>query len=621
MNRNFSQKLLHLLTVFAFAVGSFFISSVSANAQNGVLVEGILGIIADEIAAETRDTNAIPNAPPSNSQRSVSVKIVSIRADRTTFGVGADEVFVIDSTGRRAPRNTSNYRTMNVGDAWTPGANFSSKGSLRLELREWDTIGSSDLIGRINVNANQNSGRYTVNLSGDGSLYRVVYDLTVSGQTGNQGGNNTPAPSTPQPPAQPPRVWGAYGQGSNVSVADCNNDCEEDLGLVMLCTGQGRAAELSVPWAAQENGQRGQNLTMTVTVGSQRFTYNAQLSGAGLVGHVPSFLVQPNDPLIAALQAGNSVSFSTPFSGAVIGLRGSRVALDRFKAECGWNRVAATPTPPAPTPTPPAPTPPVMPTPTPEPAPQDTGPFWFTSQYENFETGEPIVALTLGIPETDAVGINAICLMNGSGMIDIDFMVDFGTYPIGSSVPMLVQLGDVVHQFDGVVFGDSSEWAGVTTKVRSDHPFWTDLQNAQQQFTYGVGGQAAQFGIIDAASIAVPRFMSSCPLPTDMVMPMPNTPAPIMPMPSTPTPSNPTPVAATGTLDFLCDDNSRLRVALTTAGSVTIANVFQKGQQFDLVQVPTAIGQKFSNGEATLNLSGSTAQFAAGQTARFCQAQ
>ena len=77
-----------------------------------------------------------------------------------------------------------------------------------------------------------------------------------------------------------------------------------------------------------------------------------------------------------------------------------------------------------------------------------------------------------------------------------------------------------------------------------------------------------------------------------------------------------------GPKTFSCDDGSALAISISASGQADIAKVvLSDGSQQALIGVPSTVGRKFSNGQATLLMNGNTAQLATGSASRFCVAQ
>ncbi len=515
------------------------------------------------------------------------VRILSIKADSTTFGIGGDEIFLRANTGERFPPGRGQSHSINDGESWSPNAVFRGEGTIAIELKEWDSISSNDLIGTLIVSANRGPGRFTATLKGGGGVYRVTYELSLGG---------TPEPAaapTPQSAAAAPatnRTWAARGNGASITASDCSGNCEEDIGILFECRGTGRPAEVSVPAAATDGGRTGAVLPLRVIVDGSTFSYSAKLGPDGLVGHVPSFLVQPGDPLVSALQAGHGAQVIFGGRSAEISLRGSRDALEIFKAHCGWNGAAASDTGGQQAQAP------FVQLSAPDAG--DSGARWYNSQFDD-QQGRQVSTLTFGIPETDATAFNASCRAGGHDA-EVALSLDTGGSSASADAFLLVQ--GQPFRYRSRPFSASSKSAGVHVTIGLDDPIWRALQNARQPIAYGIVGQTPRRMSARGTGPAVAKFLAACASLAGSAQPTPQGGSP------------------GGGGAYLCDDGSRLQVTITPSGPASIANITHGQFRFALIAVPTKVGEKYSNGVATLNISGTTAQFSASGTNLFCQA-
>lgn len=140
--------------------------------------------------------------------------------------------------------------------------------------------------------------------------------------------------------AQDVRRWSASGTFEEVVATDCE-ECGDDIGMMIRCQGANRPAEVTVHWAAGDEGVEGASAPISVTVDGRQYTYSALTRYYGQIGYTPEFQLAPGDPLIPALQAGRSASIGFAGGQTEVSLAGSRQALDIFKAHCGWNQRAA----------------------------------------------------------------------------------------------------------------------------------------------------------------------------------------------------------------------------------------------------------------------------------------
>jgi len=567
-------------------------NSNSGNNDGLNIVEGVaLGLLAigaaaaiDSVIDEANKEAPAPSAPADGQGRTMNVQISSVHAIETTFGFGGDEVFLLASNGQRFPANSNDYFEIDEGQSWKPNASLSAAGGVSIDLREWDSFSSSDHIGNLTIDSNHQQGSFTTTLRGDGAVYEIAYNVGFSGQVQQNAQPAVQQQSASQAPAPTPsRVWGVDGVYGQIIASDCR-DCGEDTGIMLACQGEGLAAVASVPWVATETGFNGSVLPIEISVGNQHFTYTSTLSEWGMVGFVPEFIISPNDPIVEALQAGSAVRISFEGGAVAIGLKGSRDALDIFKAHCGWDNIAVN-------------------QPVNDNQPQ---PIWHTSSYQDLDTGRQIVGLTFGIPETDAVGFYASCEADGS--IQTSMQVDFGNHQDGSPVNAFIQGDQQGFGYQGRVFIDpSGEWAGVGIRMSAQDPIW-QLMQSSQQVTYGIIGGGQNTAFANGASQAISQFIAEC------------RPQPVVSQQPVQTQTQPTSSSQGG--NYRCDNGSTMSIEIASAGAASIANIVQdNGNQYALIKVPTTVGTKYSNGEATLNTSGNTAQLMANGNALFCEAQ
>ncbi len=569
---------------------------------------GVLGagaaIIAGKLAEQALREPPPPSAPSDGNGPMVSVRVMSVHSIRTTFGIGGDEIYLLASNGQRFPPQHNAAQSINDGQTWAPGASFSAPGGLSIDLKEHDSISADDVIGNFAVDANAQPGRHTATLRGGGGVYQVTYDVAVSGTAAA-----SPVQQVAARPNNPRRVWAAHGQGSEITVTDCRDNCEEDIGIIFMCQGEGLPARVDVPWVALENAQEGEQKPLAVVVDGRRFDYMATLGGPGLVGHVPSFTIAPNDPLIDALQGGHVAQVQFDGSGVNIGLRGSRQALDIFKAHCGWNGAAAAGAGDGQAP-----------------APADQ-PLWYASSFTD-ENGQLVQSLTFGVPETDGTLFNARCTPDGGDPI-VELHVDLGSYGNDQVAPVTVQTSRGTFRYDGTAFiSPGGENAGVRLRLPLSDPVWQAMQGERGQVLFGVAGAQQWHTSAVGAFGAFGQFLNACQTASaaQPEMQPPQQPAvqqPVAPQPQQPEAVQPQqPAAVAGSQSFTCDDSSALTLSIVPAGQATVANVvLSDGTQVALISVPSTVGTKYTNGTATLVVNGNSAQWVSGGAPKFCVSQ
>lgn len=529
----------------------------------------------------------------------LQVRIVSVRAVQTTFGLGGDEIFLRASTGARFPAGNDRAQSIDTGAVWTPGATFVSAGALTVELLEWDSFNAADLIGSIHVDPSQGVGRFTRSLNGDGAQYNIIYDVSIAQ-------NNAQSP--PVGGVDTSRTWAAFGTYAEITVADCRDDCEEDIGIILQCQGDGQPALVDVPWLGVDQGPAGRVAPLRINIDGQVFTYDARLGNNGLVGHVPAFTLYPGDPLIEAMQAGHVLQVQFDGGVANIGLKGSRAALDVFKAHCGWNGVAQKQVQQKQTQQ--------------KPMPGTQEPFWFATQYNDFDTGRPTSALTFGIPETDATGFSASCIA-GSGTIGVDMIVDFGTLGNGARVSSYIQAQGQTFQFDGAVFVASSEWAGVRAEISADDPVWQAMAGAQGSISYGMIGGGGNTSTAQNLGSALGAFLPAC-------RPVPQAQNPQVQVPQTQVPqtqgfgqpAQPQQGPAARVVNYACVGGTQMWVTFIQSAGGTIASVVQAGNApVALAEVPSGSGARYSDGVVELATNGQGALLSSPSANLVCQVQ
>lgn len=438
----------------------------------GILALGA-GIVASEIDKEFFKEAPAPTAPTNGQGPVITVDNLTVRSIQTTIGIGGDEVFLLASNGQRIPSDPNNARDIDAGEEWNPRARLSASGSMVIELREWDSFNASDVIDRFQVDSSKGPGRNRTRLEGDGGIYEVSYTVNFGRQN--------------RPNAPPQRRWGTHTNGGTISVADCSRDCGETINFLMVCQRIGQPALVNLPSIGSENGPAGAIRPVSLLVDGQRYSYQARLGRAGLFGHVPSLQINPNDPVVEALQAGSRVQAEFDGQRQDFGLRGSRKALDDFKASCGWTGAVAQQRPES----------------------VGVGPLWFANQYRDDRAGQFVSTLTFGIPETDATAVHASCLAGGT--ITLDVLSGAGNMPNGTPVSLRIGIGNRSQQYAGQAFFDSSEWSGIRVRMTAADPVWRAMQTAPSiAFSLANGEQKTLPG--QGAAQAVAQFLRFCAL-------------------------------------------------------------------------------------------------------------
>lgn len=315
--------------------------------------------------------------------------------------------------------------------------------------------------------------------------------------------------------------WSVTGAYTDIVAADCR-DCEEDTGILFACTGNGQAAEITVNAAASERGQDGAFAPVTFHIDGRRYTYDAKTVEFGMIGFTPVFQISYDDPLTEALQSGRKATVTFNGQRSTIGLKGSRSALNVFKAHCGWTtegysqnleRVAAQN---------PDPNQQQVNQPTQQqsglppysqtvlaqnpPTPDADGLFWYTG--DGFGGGSP-KALRYALPETDAAVLSASCEQYDVNGVLLETYLWFGDMPAGASVTLEITHAQGTSRYQGTTFIESEEYAGSSFTMPKGDPVWRAIA-ASAQISIGIQGENAAQLSSASGSAAINEFAGLC---------------------------------------------------------------------------------------------------------------
>ena len=554
------------------------------------------GILANELADQFFTEKDAPTAPGGTG--ALSVTIVSVKAIETTFGFGGDEIFLLGSNGARLP--ASGAQDIDAGQVWSPNAAISTTGGLSFDLREWDSFNASDQIGNFTIAPNTAPGRYTATLRGDGAVYEVTYD--VGGRMASGGGSVPPV----TPPEPRGRRWSTSDSADGPFVADCTA-CGEDVGMFLACPSVGQPAIIAVPWLATENGPAGLTLPLEMTVGGQRFVYDATLTQPGMFGHVPQFQMNPHDPALEAMMAGNTAVLVFDGVQANIGLRGSRAALSRFEAQCEWNNVPVGSSFGGGSSMPMGGD--VLPV-------ADADFRWFAAAYQDPQSGGTIGTLTYGIPETDAISFGATCRPGQSPLADVSFNVGLRTLQAGEPATLYIQPEGVNYQYAGSAFSSGGgEFEGVEAKVALTDPVWQAMMGAQNTFLFGAygGGEGAAQPV--SISSAISQFLQTCQAGAGQTSNQGQQQPSVFPNQGQPQQS----MVVDGS--YACEDGSTIQVAVNTLGATEIVNMVRNGTDiYALTRQPGQAGaMSYAGNGLTLTAGAGVVQLSGNGASMFCQ--
>jgi len=289
--------------------------------------------------------------------------------------------------------------------------------------------------------------------------------------------------------------WSVQGTYTDIVATDCR-DCEEDLGIIIACTGNGQAAEITVNAAAAETGRDGAFSPVTFSIDGKQLKYDAKTVEFGLIGYTPVFQIAYDDPLTEALQAGHQAKVTFNGEQSLIGLNGSRSALDLFKAHCGWTpegfqqnlaRGESQSTdqsqlpgqPPQQTELPPYSQSVLSSSP---PMPDDDGMFWYTG--DGFGGGSP-KTLRYALPESDAAVLFASCERRDDDGVLAEIYLAFGDLEASAPVTLEITHARGNSRFSGSVFIEGEEHAGSRFVIADGDPIWQAIA-ASEKISIGI---------------------------------------------------------------------------------------------------------------------------------------
>lgn len=402
------------------------------------------------------------------------------------------------------------------------------------------------------------------------------------------------------------RTWFVSGVYGGIVAIDCSN-CGDDIGMTLSCQGVGSSALVRVPFAATQRFP-GSNQTLVARVDGQEFGFGASFEEQGLVGFVPLFELPANHPLIDALARGTEVQIAVGEAVTYIGLNGSRQAMEIFRAHCGWTQ---------------------MPPYVGEVAPREVAASevfaepiedearWYIQQSAS-ENGAETIALTFGIPGTDAVLLATSCDPGaGIGSAEVSLSLDFGSLQDGDSAQVEFNTYSGQFSYRGRVFIDSEESAGVRLTVGARAPLWRALASAKS-ISFGVsGGPTATITRPDTEGV-VKSFIESCfssvSVPAKPVQPQVSGPAEsfVLDQPAVDRPNDSTndakvPVASIGPAPdsearvFVCPDDTELRLTITGTAPKRVADlVIGSNPPERLTELPAGANVLFAGANVTL---------------------
>lgn len=167
------------------------------------------------------------------------------------------------------------------------------------------------------------------------SILRTAGRFALTGVLVAMGGAQSHALSIAYAPS-----WVNESSYGSIVATDC---AAEQCGrsIEIACQGEGTPAVVRVTGLASGKRFPVLGAPMTILVDGQRFTRTATTSFDPGYGFVPQFLMQPNDPMVEALAAGQSAEFIFAERETYVELTESRWALSVFVAHCEWQQPQA----------------------------------------------------------------------------------------------------------------------------------------------------------------------------------------------------------------------------------------------------------------------------------------
>lgn len=134
--------------------------------------------------------------------------------------------------------------------------------------------------------------------------------------------------------------WVNESSYGSIVATDCaDGACGRSIEIA--CQGEGTPANVRLTGLASGKQFPVVKAPVTVLIGGQRFTRTATTAFDPSYGFIPQFLMQPDDPLVEALSAGEYAEFIFAERAGIVELAESRWALSVFVAHCAWQESQA----------------------------------------------------------------------------------------------------------------------------------------------------------------------------------------------------------------------------------------------------------------------------------------
>ncbi|NEX18850.1 hypothetical protein G3480_00690 [Thiorhodococcus mannitoliphagus] len=313
------------------------------------------------------------------------------------------------------------------------------------------------------------------------------------------------ASPVPAPPAEPGRQWSLSRHSDFIALLDCE-DCGDDIGLLLECQARGKPALASLYWAAVDSDQRIAG-PVVFEVSGQVFSRMAETMYFGQFGQVPQLELGPGDPLLAALRRGTAVKVTFGDIITTIGLQGFAAALEGFDRACHWHphqaqsddgerNLAINDAAP-------------KPKSGPQVLPRDDGAQWYVTPPADRDSPDRLTRLTFGIPETDAVALQATCEEDRPEQsVTLVAVVDIGDRAEAETIDLLVESGAINLRISGEVSRGRETYPGVRSQVGLGHPIWWTLQRGDEVYLRAAGGPS--IALPPSESKAIAAFLATC---------------------------------------------------------------------------------------------------------------
>ncbi|MBK5967938.1 Membrane-bound lysozyme-inhibitor of c-type lysozyme [Thiorhodovibrio litoralis] len=300
----------------------------------------------------------------------------------------------------------------------------------------------------------------------------------------------------------PGRRWSLELHSDFIALLDCM-DCGDDVGAVLECRGQGKPARLSILWAAVDT-DGALDAALALEVGNQVFEHTAETTYAGQVGQFPQIRIGPDDPMIAALNAGSTLHVSFAGAETSIGLNGFEAAFAEFDRACPWRRDQSAGE--------------TEGDPIPDGSPVGTGeaasdqPRWMLNEHRKTKSGVAVTSLSFGVPETDALAFQATCAPGGpEALIDAIALldVDVDEKAEGQAAELVIATADLEIRLKGQVSKGRATYPGILVSVGPRHPLWSVLESGD--LVSLSSGQGPGISLpVTTSSDRIAEFLRSC---------------------------------------------------------------------------------------------------------------